>query len=85
MSPDRPNRFKLLLEREANPPQFPPPQVTPGLRLEEILPNEFPLLEQTLSEKNSAKQILSLFRRVGPQSCIAPGLDVLKKHKVPRK
>ncbi len=51
MSPDRPNRFRLLLEREANPPQFPPPQVTPGLRLEEILPNEFPLLEQTFGKK----------------------------------
>ena len=50
MSPYRPNRFKLLLERQSNPPQFPPPQVTPGLRLKEILPNEFPLLEQTLSE-----------------------------------
>ena len=50
MSPYRPNRFKLLLERQSNPPQLPPPQVTPGLRLKEILPNEFPLLEQTLSE-----------------------------------
>ena len=53
MSPYRTNRFKLLLEREANPPQFPPPQDTPGLRLKEILPNEFPLLEQTLSKTNT--------------------------------
>ena len=34
-----------------NPPQFPPPQVTPGLRLEELLPNEFPFLEQTFGKK----------------------------------
>ena len=44
-SPHRPNRFRLLLEREAHPQQFPPPQVTPGLRIEEILADEFLLLE----------------------------------------
>jgi len=54
MSPYRPNRFRLLLEREANPPQFPPPKATPGLRLEELLPNDFPLFEHTLSKKNDS-------------------------------
>jgi hypothetical protein len=46
------NRFRLLLEQAKNPPQFPPPRVTPGLQLEKILPEEFPLLERTLSEKD---------------------------------
>ena len=46
------NRFKLLLEQAKNPPQFPPPRITPGLQLEKILLEEFPLLEQTLSEKD---------------------------------
>lgn len=44
------NRFKILLEQAKNPPQFPPPRVTPGLRLEKMLPEEFPLLKETHSE-----------------------------------
>ena len=47
------NRFKILLEQAKNPPQFPPPRVTPGLRLEKILPEEFPLFKETLSEKDN--------------------------------
>ena len=53
-SPHQPNRFRLLLEREAHPQQFPPPQVTRGLRIEEILADEFLLLEPKLSEKDSS-------------------------------
>tara|TARA_A200000159_G_scaffold1623_1_gene1781 strand:+ start:2798 stop:3019 length:222 start_codon:yes stop_codon:yes gene_type:complete len=52
-SPYLPNRFRLLLEREAHPQQFPPPQVTRGLRIEEILADEFLLLEPKLSEKDN--------------------------------
>ena len=47
------NRFKILLEQAKNPPQFPPPRVTPGLRLEKILPEEFPLLKESLSEEDA--------------------------------
>ena len=47
------NRFKILLEQAKNPPQFPPPRVTPGLRLEKILPEEFPLFKEKLSEKDN--------------------------------
>ncbi len=47
------NRFKILLEQAKNPPQFPPPRVTPGLRLEKILPEEFPLLKEILSEEDA--------------------------------
>jgi hypothetical protein len=47
------NRFKILLEQAKNPPQFPPPGVTPGLRLEKILPEEFPFLKESLSEEDA--------------------------------
>ncbi len=47
------NRFKILLEQAKNPPQFPPPRVTPGLRLEKILPEEFPLLKEILGEEDA--------------------------------
>ncbi|MBL6711402.1 MAG: hypothetical protein ISQ10_10035, partial [Planctomycetes bacterium] len=53
-SPHQPNRFRLLLEREAHPQQFPPPQVTRGLRIEELLADEFLLLEPKLSKKDSS-------------------------------
>ncbi len=47
------NRFKILLEQAKNPPQLPPPRVTHGLRLEKILPEEFPLLKESLSEEDA--------------------------------
>ena len=47
------NRFKILLEQAKNPPQFPPPRVTPGLRLEKILPEEFPLFKETPREEDA--------------------------------
>ena len=41
---DRPNRFRQLLEQAANPPRLPPPQVTKGLQLDQVLPDDFPPL-----------------------------------------
>ncbi len=45
------NRFKVLLEQAKNPPQFPPPRATPGLRLDEMLPDDL-FIEQTLNIKD---------------------------------
>ncbi len=41
---DRPNRFRQLLEQATNPPQLPPPRITKGLQLDQILPEQFPPL-----------------------------------------
>ena len=45
------NRFKVLLEQAKNPPQFPPPRATPGLRLDEMLPDDLSI-EQTPNVKD---------------------------------
>ena len=45
------NRLRRLLERAKNPPQLPPPPVTPGLQFEKLTPEEFPLLQLPFEEK----------------------------------
>ena len=45
------NRFRVLLEQAKNPPQFPPPRATPGLRLDEMLPDDLSI-EQTSNVKD---------------------------------
>ncbi|MDA7888975.1 hypothetical protein N9A79_00190 [Pirellulales bacterium] len=47
----QPNRLRRLLERAEHPPQLPLPPVTPGLQLEKLTPEEFPLLQLPFKEK----------------------------------
>ena len=47
----QPNRLRRLLERAENPPQLPLPTLTPGLQLEKLTPEEFPLLRLPFKEK----------------------------------
>ena len=47
----QPNRLRRLLEQAENPPQLPLPTLTPGLQLEKLTPEEFPLLRLPFKEK----------------------------------
>ena len=47
----QPNRLRRLLEQAKNPPQLPLPTLTPGLQLEKLTPEEFPLLRLPFKEK----------------------------------
>ena len=47
----QPNRLRRLLERAENPPQLPLPTLTPGLQLEKLTPEEFPILRLPFKEK----------------------------------
>ena len=47
----QPNRLQRLLQQAKNPPQLPLPPVTPGLQLEKLTPEEFPLLQLPFKEK----------------------------------
>ena len=47
----QPNRLRRLLERAEHPPQLPLPTLTPGLQLEKLTPEEFPILRLPFKEK----------------------------------
>ncbi len=51
---NQPNRLRHLLDQAKNPPQLPPPPVTPGLQLQKLTPEEFPLLQLPFKEKKDA-------------------------------
>ncbi|NBP88439.1 MAG: hypothetical protein EBU59_08030 [Planctomycetia bacterium] len=55
-SPRKPNRFRSMLERAANPLQLPPPRVTKGLDLEKVLPETFPPLPEDTGLASPAQQ-----------------------------
>ncbi len=52
---NQPNRLQRLLEQAKNPPQLAPPPVTPGLQLEQLTPEEFPLLQLPFKEIKDAE------------------------------
>ena len=52
----KPNRFRSMLERAANPLQLPPPRVTKGLDLEKVLPETFPPLPEDTGLASPAQQ-----------------------------